>query len=1096
MKKLFMFLMVALLAVGFVACTEDPTSTEATTTEEATTEEATTEITDEVTTTEEVITTEAFVNTLPVISGVEDEVVVFDLGGTYDLTAGVTASDADDGDLTGSVIVSGTVDLSTLGEYTVTYTVTDAHGGMATATKLVTVTNTTFANGFYNYKFASSELRHTFMAAAEDYLLHNMFAGVPLFDSGSYVMYDPRVVLPVSEYVPVMGYGTGSGTMTADDSTVEMDDGEFGDAGVYTYRTTISENPQVWNQWLYDTSTDSTLMSYYYGNLYGYEFNDDKTGYELNPAMAAATPTAVDGRFTDAGAEVAYTWQITLKDDLMWYFHPDTNATFLGGLDAADYVIDANDFVDTYKLALDEKWFRAVSGGGDFVTSAQEIEGAANYVDGLNSWEDVGIKVIDDSTFEFTFVDEQSNWNVRYWLGSFVMSPINLELYDFLEADGDDNTTYGTDNMTIGYHGAFYVDYYEADVELIYVANPDYFNPDEFFYDRYLFYVVDDPDVSWQMFEEGLLDGAAIPTAKYDDFKDFPGVLPVPGETIYRMMINGLETVEAQAEMFPDSTWIPEPILANQNFKSAMFFAIDREYLATVVMKTRQPSIYLFSTAYLVDAELGVAYRNTDQGETVGTDLAPDTHGFNFDAAQAYYNLALGELITAGDVSPGTAANPTIITLEFNYFSGSESQKSMADYLEEAFEAAFQSTEYYINIDVETFPKDFPAIYYDYMMTGDFDLSIGGISGSTLDAASFLDTYCSDDRSGFTLNWGIDTSVAEIEVLYFDDLGVAKAEMWAFDAIVSALNGEIFVANGEEAVVPAPKLTEVTSTTATFVIDEFNNVAYDNITYTVLVYSYAADSYGELAGYVDIPCTTETMVIEGLTPYYYWYTIDDELLYQSGDYIIELSFDYKEFEGKIGTTQTPWFPMETLLPESVTNGWSEAPVTETSAVLDLTPEAAYTGTVVSLTLTGYDWVEVTTATIDQTDLSAVSISGLETDSRYILWVEYDDGLWDAVRFVTDAALTAEVTATETGATLVVTMGELDMTTRLITAASVITMDEDGVETVVAGATVDYANLTAVTVAGLVAETTYYVVFTVDDGSMVYVEVTTTAAPAA
>jgi len=382
------------------------------------------------------------------------------------------------------------------------------------------------------------------------------------------------------------------------------------------------------------------------------------------------------------------------------------------------------------------------------------------------------------------------------------------------------------------------------------------------------------------------------------------------------------------------------------------------------------------------------------------------------------------------------------------------------------------------------------------MMTGDFDLSIGGISGSALDAASFLDTYCSDNRSGFSLNWGITTAEADIEVLYYNDLGEARAEMWSFDAIVSALNGEIFVANGEEAVVPAPKLTEATSTTATFTIDEFDNVAYDNITYSVLIYNDPTGAYDPLPGYQDIPCTTETMVIEGLTPYYYWYTIEDELLYQSGDYIIQLNFDYKEFEGKTGTTQTSWFPMETLLPESVTNGWSAAPVTETSAVLDLTPEAAYTGTVVSLTLTGYDWVEVTTATIDQTDLSAVSISGLATDTAYILWVEYDDGLWDAVRFSTDPALAAVVTATETGATMVVTMGELDGTTRLITAASVVTIDDEDVETAVAGATVDFADLAAVAVAGLTAETTYYVVFTVDDGSEVYVEVTTEAAPAA
>ncbi|MCK7487236.1 MAG: hypothetical protein MZU97_18290 [Bacillus subtilis] len=71
-------------------------------------------------------------------------------------------------------------------------------------------------------------------------------------------------------------------------------------------------------------------------------------------------------------------------------------------------------------------------------------------------------------------------------------------------------------------------------------------------------------------------------------------------------------------------------------------------------------------------------------------------------------------------------------------------------------------------------PRDFPGIYYNYMMIGEFDISIGGISGSTLDAASFLDVFSSDNRGGFTLNWGIDTSIAEVPVRYTDAGGVLR----------------------------------------------------------------------------------------------------------------------------------------------------------------------------------------------------------------------------------------------------------------------------------------------------------------------------------
>ncbi|KAB5604538.1 immunoglobulin-like domain-containing protein [Bifidobacterium jacchi] len=75
--------------------------------------------------------------TAPVFSGVEDATVAF--GGAFDPLAGVSASDDVDGDLTKAIKVEGTVDTSKAGEYTLTYTATDAAGNTATATRTVTV---------------------------------------------------------------------------------------------------------------------------------------------------------------------------------------------------------------------------------------------------------------------------------------------------------------------------------------------------------------------------------------------------------------------------------------------------------------------------------------------------------------------------------------------------------------------------------------------------------------------------------------------------------------------------------------------------------------------------------------------------------------------------------------------------------------------------------------------------------------------------------------------------------------------------------------------------------------------------------------------
>jgi ABC-type oligopeptide transport system substrate-binding subunit len=970
LKKLFLLLTAFALVFGLSACKEeeDPTCTD------------TQELVDGVC--EDIV-----VNVDPTISGVED--VSLFIGNAFDQLEGVSATDEEDGNLTSSITVSGSVDLTVPGSYTLTYNVTDTDGSTTTVTRTVVVAEAAevYQTGFFDYKFETADIRHTFMAAAEKYLMNNMYAGVPLFSNGGLNLYSSRLQLPVENYVAVMGFGTRFATMSSDDSTVKMDDNEFGNAGEFTYRTRISENPQTFNQWIYDTSTDSTLMSEYYGALYDYIFNADKTGYEVVPAMAAADPEAVDPEVTDSGKTISKVWRISLKDGLLWTYHDDTD---LSALPAGHEVIDANDFVNTYKKALEEGWFRAISGGGDFVTSAQSVVGAGDYYDLWDDptdpydWADVGIKAIDNLTIEFTFEDDQSTWNVKYWLASFVMAPVNLELMEVL---GDD---FATDETTIAYHGPYVLDYYEDSKILRFVKNPNYAMPNWDFYTHKTFIVQQDPAITFAEFEAGKLEAVGLPTESYETYKDDPRLKRAPGVTTYRMMINGLGTVEAQREQFPSGSWIPEPILANQDFKMAMFFAIDRKYLAEDVLKTRTTNMFLFSDGYLVEAESGVPYRNTPQGVTVGEGLSPSSNGYNKDAATALFKQAVAALIAEGVLVAGADAdNPTIITLEFNYFANSDSQVTMYNYIRDAFEEAFVDDVNFVEVRLEGFAKQFPAIYYDYMMTGEFDLSIGGISGSALDAASFLDTYSSDNRSGFTLNWGIDTSVAEIPVVYNDSEGVRHNEVWSFDAIVSILNGEVYVIDGEEAEVPAAKDIEYTPTTITFTVDKFNSASYQDFTYTLQTYNASTGAYDDVPGHVDVPVLLETTTITGIAPGY-----DDYPTKYVGDYQLLISYVYAEDTEKDGTSTSAWW----MQPSTVADATEANTLTALDVTLVLDDD--FDSTVASVKLLDGDYAD--TAVVVTVAGLQLTASGLTEGTVYVFEITYADGTVDYYYTMTEA----------------------------------------------------------------------------------------------
>ena len=74
----------------------------------------------------------------PVFSGVDDKSIVAE--STFDPLAGVKALDNVDGDLTAQIKVSGKVDTSKVGSYTLTYSVSDASGNTAEAKRTITVT--------------------------------------------------------------------------------------------------------------------------------------------------------------------------------------------------------------------------------------------------------------------------------------------------------------------------------------------------------------------------------------------------------------------------------------------------------------------------------------------------------------------------------------------------------------------------------------------------------------------------------------------------------------------------------------------------------------------------------------------------------------------------------------------------------------------------------------------------------------------------------------------------------------------------------------------------------------------------------------------
>ncbi|GGH29052.1 hypothetical protein GCM10008013_31420 [Paenibacillus segetis] len=85
-----------------------------------------------------IITVAAVVNEAPVFSGVTNKTIT--VGEAFDPKSGVTATDKEDGDLTAAIQITGTINPTIAGTYTLTYSVTDSKGLSTQLQRVITVT--------------------------------------------------------------------------------------------------------------------------------------------------------------------------------------------------------------------------------------------------------------------------------------------------------------------------------------------------------------------------------------------------------------------------------------------------------------------------------------------------------------------------------------------------------------------------------------------------------------------------------------------------------------------------------------------------------------------------------------------------------------------------------------------------------------------------------------------------------------------------------------------------------------------------------------------------------------------------------------------
>ena len=200
-----------------------------------------------------------------------------------------------------------------------------------------------------------------------------------------------------------------------------------------------------------------------------------------------------------------------------------------------------------------------------------DIAGAEAFNTGSGSWEDVGVKAIDDKTLEITLTEPNDDYILQ--LATSATTPLRQ---DFVEAQGE---SLGSSVDALQYSGPYVLTEWVLDSSLTFTKNPEYWNADESFpVETITLLDVDDANTAYSMFESGEVDALASVSTQYKDaLADYTTIQTGGGGMMYIWINENGMSEEAAA------------VLSNQNFRNALNYAIDRSSTVAAITPLSTP---------------------------------------------------------------------------------------------------------------------------------------------------------------------------------------------------------------------------------------------------------------------------------------------------------------------------------------------------------------------------------------------------------------------------------------------------------------------------------------------------------------------------
>ncbi len=520
--------------------------------------------------------------------------------------------------------------------------------------------------------------------------------------------------------------------------------------------------------------------------------------------------------------------------------------------------IKLEDYLTPFKLMATQSvgWYRGAEQAAES-TKNRQIKGYAEYYAAskdytqLDSDEEfmkkVGVKLDhSDNSITITFNDKITPDYAEYQVDGLWGNPI---CEDFVKDLGDGDVisgakVYGTNKGsltpldTMLCVGPYYTMTYEAKKTIAFARNEDW--PEVLCKDnagRSMYNIKGvhlnvnsalgtNANEYIEKFEAGLTDYSNIPTDYWDKYASSPLRKKVSGSSFLNPLYINTYDKATYDEWF-DADYVAtvrtdgyevKPALSNNNFYKGLMTGMDRNALAEYAHAETTTTI----TLPVTKASPKTALYNTSEShkkavnDVFGTELDDLTNWKSVGAN--YFEQAIQEELDAGHYEIGTEDNPTVISFDITTVDRASTNYYFSTYTEswkESFDLAVQThtnsngkndwvgangkSLITLSVDKRDVPYDdnlANSIIYDGVQVGATDgQNVYQITGNALDVFNGLDIYKSDNSSGFSLNFGSDTSKVSADIKYSN-------KYWSYDALWAAGNGGALLNENSEIVEP------------------------------------------------------------------------------------------------------------------------------------------------------------------------------------------------------------------------------------------------------------------------------------------------------